>query len=114
MFNDTPVIGPFIKVLPGMDCDNEGRLLACEFEKIILISVYTPHSGVGELKRLEFRVETWDRAFQAYIEQLNSNGKPVVVCGDLNIIRHDADIYNTKWVKEGRPGLTERERASFE
>ena len=37
-----------------------------------------------------------------------------MVAGDLNVIRHDSDIYNPAWVKEGRPGLTDRERNSFE
>jgi exodeoxyribonuclease-3 len=35
----------------------------------------------------------------------------LIICGDLNIIRHDSDIYVKK---EGRPGLTDRERESFE
>ena len=81
----------------------------------MLVSVYTPHSGVGELKRLDYRVDTWDRKFEVYLIELRrSSGKPLVVCGDLNVIRHDSDIYNPAWVKEGRPGLTERERNSFE
>lgn len=98
------------------DLDKEGRVIAKVFADFVLVSVYTPHSGVGDLKRLDYRVERWDRAFEAYIERLKeSTGKPIVVCGDLNIIRHDQDIYNAKAkFKEGRPGLTERERTSFE
>ena len=79
-----------------------------------MVSVYTPHSGVGDLKRLDYRVERWDRAFEAHINRLKKQtGKPVVVCGDLNIIRRDQDIYNPK-SKTGRPGTTDRERDSFE
>ena len=40
-----------------MSLDVEGRVLTCEFERLILVSVYTPHSGVGELKRLDYRVK---------------------------------------------------------
>lgn len=93
----------------------EGRMVALEFPTFVLVSVYTPHSGVGELKRLEYRVETWDRKFEQYLKDLRRKYlKPLVVCGDLNVIRHDSDIYNPAWVKEGRPGLTEEERNSFE
>ena len=96
------------------DLDIEGRVIAKEFATFILVSVYTPHSGVGDLKRLDYRVERWDRAFEAYINRLKEQtGKSVIVCGDLNIIRHEQDIYNPK-TKGGRPGLTDRERNSFE
>lgn len=99
----------------AMPEDEEGRVTACEFDDFVLVSCYTPHSGVGELKRLDYRVETWDRAFSKYIQQLKTSyRKDVVICGDLNVIRHNSDIYNPKWVKEGRPGLTDRERDSFE
>jgi exodeoxyribonuclease III len=50
-----------------MEEDIEGRVTACEFDEYVLVSVYTPHSGVGELKRLEYRVETWDKAFSLYL-----------------------------------------------
>ena len=96
------------------DLDSEGRVIAKVFPDFVLVSVYTPHSGVGDLKRLQYRVERWDRAFEAYINRLKQQtGKPVIVCGDLNIIRHDQDIYNPK-SKKGRPGTTDLERDSFE
>ena len=89
-----------------MEEDIEGRVLAVEFPKFVVVSVYTPHSGVKGLKRLEYRVETWDRAFEVYLTQLQKYEKPLIVCGDLNIIRHNADIYTPKG-KEGFPGLTD-------
>lgn len=96
------------------DLDIEGRIIAKVFKHFVLVSVYTPHSGVGDLKRLDYRVDRWDRAFEAYLNRLKTQtGKPVVVCGDLNIIRRDQDIYNPK-SKTGRPGTTDKERDSFE
>jgi len=93
----------------------EGRVLALEFDSFVLVSVYTPHSGTEAMKRLDYRVDTWDRKFETYLNKLRkSQGKPLVVAGDLNVIRHDSDIYNPAWAKEGRPGLTDRERQSFE
>ena len=78
------------------------------------MSVYAPNAGVKGAKRLTYRVKIWDRAFEAYIKRLKEKtGKPVIVCGDLNIIRHDSDIYNPK-TKGGRPGTTDLERDSFE
>jgi exodeoxyribonuclease III len=108
-------LGKHLAVSEGMgheELDCEGRLLRLEFEKFNLISVYTPHSGVGDLKRLDYRVNQWDRAFEKYCADLPKT-KDLIVCGDLNIIRHDHDIYNRKGA-EGRPALTVEERDSFE
>ena len=76
--------------LGDSELDREGRILSQHFKDFVLVSVYTPHSGVGELKRLDFRVNTWDRAFEEHINKLKKvTGKEVVICGDLNIIRHN-------------------------
>jgi exonuclease III len=47
--------------------DTEGRVIACEMPNYVLVAVYTPHSGVGDLKRLEYRVETWDKEFTTFL-----------------------------------------------
>ena len=41
--------------------DQEGRVLAMEFDAFFLVTVYTPNSG-SELKRLAYR-QDWDVAF---------------------------------------------------
>ncbi|KAJ8598147.1 hypothetical protein CTAYLR_007421 [Chrysophaeum taylorii] len=69
---------------------SEGRLLTVEFPDLAVIAAYVPNSG-QDLKRLEYRVETWDRSFSAYVA---SFAKPVVVVGDLNVARAPMDIHN--------------------
>ena len=32
--------------------DKEGRVVTAEFDKFLLVEVYTPHAGVDGLKRL--------------------------------------------------------------
>ena len=64
---DASYIGTHLSMQVGMgddELDSEGRVLTLEFDTFTLVSVYTPHSGVAELKRLEFRVNVWDRAFE--------------------------------------------------
>jgi len=73
--------------------DTEGRVLAAEFSKFFLVTVYTPNSG-SELKRLDYRQE-WDKAFLAYLKKLEVE-KPVIVCGDLNVAHRDIDIARPK------------------
>jgi exodeoxyribonuclease-3 len=93
--------------------DIEGRILAAEFERFIVITCYTPNSKNG-LARLEERLE-WDAAFSEYIQNLRrARGKPVIITGDLNCAHTDIDIHNAKRQEKARPaGFTREERDSF-
>jgi exodeoxyribonuclease-3 len=86
--------------------DQEGRVIAAEFEQFILVTVYTPNSG-SELKRLPYRQE-WDTAFLAYIQTLEAQ-KPVLVCGDLNAAHHDIDLARPKPNYNKSAGYTQKE-----
>lgn len=59
-------------------------MMTVDLGAFALVNVYTPNSGEG-LKRLGFRVGTWDRAFEGYLKALQAQGKQVLVCGDLNV-----------------------------
>ena len=69
-----------------------------------------PNAGEG-LKRLDYRIEEWDRDFQDYLTSL-SKTKAVILAGDLNVAHNEIDIYDTK-NKEKVPGFTPQERQSF-
>lgn len=73
--------------------DQEGRVIAAEFDDYYLVTVYTPNSG-SELKRLKYR-QQWDADFLAYLKQLEQK-KPVIVCGDLNVAHQDIDLARPK------------------
>lgn len=97
--------------LPGGKAEHnqEGRVVTAEFADFILVATYIPNAGVDGLKRLKYRVEEWDRDFQAY---LRGHAKPVIWCGDLNVAHHEIDLHNPKG-KERNAGFTKEERASF-
>lgn len=40
-----------------------------EFEKFYLVAAYVPNAGEG-LKRLDFRINDWDKNFQAHLLNL--------------------------------------------
>lgn len=75
------------------DHDQEGRVIAAEYETFFLVTVYVPNSG-SELKRLEYRT-SWDEVFLAYLKGLESK-KPVVVCGDFNVAHKEIDLARPK------------------
>ncbi|MES3007125.1 MAG: exodeoxyribonuclease III [Pseudomonadota bacterium] len=69
--------------------DQEGRVIAAEFDDWYVVTVYTPNSG-DALKRLEYR-QRWDAQFTDYILGLEKR-KPVIICGDLNVAHRPIDI----------------------
>ena len=86
--------------------DQEGRVIAVEFAKYFLVTVYTPNSGSG-LKRLEYR-QQWDKDFLSYLKELEKE-KPVVICGDLNVAHKDIDLARPKPNYNKSAGYTQGE-----
>jgi exodeoxyribonuclease-3 len=92
------------------DPNLEGRVLAAEFEKFWLVTVYTPNAK-DDLSRIPLR-QVWDPAFLAYCQQLEKS-KPVVFCGDLNVAHTEDDLANPK-PNVGKKGFTAEERGGFQ
>lgn len=89
----------------------EGRVIAAEFDKFWLVTVYTPNAK-EDLSRLSLRSEQWDPAFLAYCKFLEKS-KPVVFCGDLNVAHTPDDLANPK-TNVGKKGFTKEERDGFQ
>ena len=93
------------------DPNTEGRVLAAEFDKFFLVTVYTPNAK-DDLTRVPLRHKQWDPAFLEYCQQLETI-KPVVFCGDLNVAHTELDLANPK-PNVGKKGFTTEERAGFQ
>jgi exodeoxyribonuclease-3 len=89
--------------------DQEGRVIALEFEEYYLVTVYTPNSK-RELLRLDYR-KIWDKDFLTYMKKLEKV-KPVIFCGDLNVAHTEIDLKNPK-TNHSNPGFTDEERGGF-
>lgn len=87
--------------------DHEGRLITLEYERFCLVCVYVPNSQDG-LKRLDYRMR-WEDAMRSYLLSL---GKPVVLCGDLNVAHREIDLKNPS-TNHFNAGFTDEERAKF-
>lgn len=93
------------------DPNKEGRVIAGEFEKFFVVSVYTPNAK-DDLSRVPLRHKQWDPAFLAYVKELEKK-KPVVFCGDLNVAHTPDDLARPK-ENEGKKGYTAEEREGFQ
>lgn len=95
--------------LGNPELDNEGRLIALEYQDFYLVTCYTPNAQ-RELARIEHRLK-WDEAFRNYLVQLDAQ-KPVIVCGDLNVAHNEIDLKNPS-TNRGNAGFSDEERGSF-
>jgi exodeoxyribonuclease-3 len=93
------------------DAANEGRVIAAEFDKFYLVTVYTPNAK-DDLSRVGLRHKHWDPAFLAYVKLLEKK-KPVVFTGDLNVAHTPDDLANPK-PNIGKKGFTDEERGGFQ
>ena len=93
------------------DSANEGRVIAAEFDKFWLVTVYTPNAK-DDLSRIPLRHEHWDPAFLAYVKQLEKT-KPLIFCGDLNVAHTPDDLARPK-ENEGKKGYTKEEREGLQ
>jgi exodeoxyribonuclease-3 len=100
---------PALSVTKGIgleEHDQEGRVVAVEYEDYYLINVYVPNSGNG-LKRLDYRSE-WDKAFAIYLSNLKKK-KPIIVTGDFNVAHEAIDLARPKQNYNKTSGYTQKE-----
>ena len=54
----------------------------------------------------------WEDDFLRFLKELEGEGKPVVVCGDLNVAHREIDLKNPKTNRQNA-GFTDAEREKF-
>ena len=103
-----------LQVDPDDEADKEGRTLVLELPlggatSLAIANVYTPNSG-AELKRLDYRTNTWDAKFRQAI----SKYPYMTVGGDLNVAVEDIDFFNPHEKRMAKQaGTTPQERQSM-
>ena len=93
--------------------DPEGRVLTVYLERAVVVCVYSPNSGAGELKRLGHRIDEFEPALRQHVLRLRSEGhRNVIVAGDLNVAATSLDLHDAKG-RDKYAGYTPQERAAF-
>lgn len=74
--------------------DNEGRYVEARFGKLSVVSVYVPSgSSAPERQDAKYRFLS---LFLPHIIRLRSEGRELIICGDVNIAHHEIDLKNWK------------------
>lgn len=99
------------QVIRSMDypvSDKEGRYLQFDFDNLSIISLYLPSGSSGE-ERHAVKYAFLD-ALDNHLLSLKELGKPIIICGDLNIVHKERDIKNWR-ANQKNSGCLPQERA---
>ena len=88
--------------------DAEGRTLLLDYSAFTLVNAYFPNSQ-AEGARLDYKLR-FCRSLKEKLDQLVSEGKNIVLCGDYNIAHKPIDLANPSR-NEKNPGYLPEERA---
>jgi exodeoxyribonuclease III len=88
--------------------DMEGRVIRTEHDGFDLLNVYFPNGTSGP-ERLQYKMDFYD-AFLEHCESLRSEGKKLVIAGDVNTAHKPIDLKNAK-ANEKNSGFLPEERA---
>jgi exodeoxyribonuclease-3 len=91
-----------------IDIMSEGRIVEHHYGDIALFNVYFPN-GQKDEERLAYKLEFYDRFFD-YCQGLRSEGKKIIICGDVNTAHRPIDLKNSK-SNEKTSGFLPIERA---
>ena len=92
---------------PHIDILDEGRINEFHFENIAFFNVYFPNGQRNE-ERLEYKMAFYNR-FLEHLENLRTEGKSIIVCGDVNTAHKEIDLARPK-ANENTSGFLQIER----
>jgi exodeoxyribonuclease-3 len=87
--------------------DCEGRVIQIEFDSLLILGVYFPNGQKNE-ERLNYKLKFYTELFE-YCDDMRSNAKQVIVCGDFNTAHTPLDLARPK-ENEGVSGFMPIER----
>ena len=76
--------------------DFEHRIVTAQLPKVTVASIYVPNGGKDFVAKVRF-LEAMDQL----AADSQSAGKPLIMCGDMNVARTDMDVHP----KERKPGI---------
>lgn len=91
-----------------IDTDKEGRIVEQDFGEFVLFNVYFPNGQKNE-ERLAHKMKFYDD-FLTHCDALRSDGKSIVICGDVNTAHKEIDLKNPK-ANSKTSGFLPEERA---
>jgi exodeoxyribonuclease-3 len=99
------------RTLPGDPDDVHSRYIEAMVDGILVCCLYLPNGNPAPGPKFDYKLQWFERLIKHMKELIESN-KPVVVCGDYNVMPTEMDVYKPeRWVNDAlfRPEV----RAAF-
>lgn len=86
--------------LPANDEDEQSRYIEAEVNGVIIGGLYLPNGNPAPGPKFDYKLQ-WMEKFAAHAQALLKEEKPVVLCGDYNVIPTEKDVYKPeRWVDD--------------
>jgi len=86
--------------LPGDPDDQQSRYLEATCNGITIGCLYLPNGNPAPGPKFEYKL-SWFNRLITHASKLYTSNKPVVLCGDFNVIPTDLDVYKPeRWVDD--------------
>jgi exodeoxyribonuclease III len=88
------------RALPGDDEDTHSRYIEAVVNGITVGCLYLPNGNPYPGPKFDYKLR-WFERFIAHAAELFASGKPVVLCGDYNVMPTEKDVYKPeRWVND--------------
>ena len=87
--------------------DVEGRAIISHYPDFVLFNLYVPH-GRHDHSRVPYKLKFYERLLDI-CDELHSQGKNIIICGDINTSHKEIDLRNPK-TNQNTTGFLPEER----
>ena len=81
--------------LPGDPDDTHSRYIEAEVNGLIVGSLYLPNGNPVGTEKFEYKLK-WMERLCAHSAELLKDERPVVLCGDWNVVPEDRDVFSAR------------------
>jgi exodeoxyribonuclease-3 len=81
--------------LPGDPDDSHSRYIEAEARGVIGGSLYLPNGNPVGSEKFDYKIR-WMERLEAHAAELLEDERPVVLCGDWNVVPEDRDVFSVR------------------
>src|SRR5689334_23659842 len=81
--------------LPGDPDDTHSRYIEAEAQGVVVGSLYLPNGNPVGSEKFEYKIR-WMERLEAHAAELLEDERPVVLCGDWNVVPEDRDVFSVR------------------
>ncbi len=81
--------------LPGDPDDTHSRYIEAEVGDLIVASIYLPNGNPVGTEKFDYKIRWMERLLE-HADELLQTERPVVLCGDWNVVPEDRDVFSVK------------------